>query len=1114
MATQSRVLRAADFVSTGSRWPLLELWVVAVLGLFCNPIAQAAAAPDGPGALSHFDLARKDCVGTAQNTSSKVWFTVANGVLSDVYYPTHDNTNVETLQYVITDGSTFTDIQTRDMTYIVQPLDQPALDCRIIATAKSGKYRITTDYLTDTANNTVVIRSRFEALVGRLSSYRLYVVYNPSINGNGGGGIGGGVGNGGGDFGTVDASSGHSVLVAFDPETTSQAVNRDYAVPVYSALDAAPHFLQVTNGFVGAASDPLVQLDAARTINNPYGEADNGNLVQAAQVDISHGGNFRLALGFGTVAADAVLAAEASLATAFPVLRASFVNGWGAYDAGLKTLPRHIRGVNSTQRRAIVNAYYLNANLLKAAEDKTFPGALQAAASSPWGQAIPADDPSNLYYGSYREIFARDLYQQWTGLMADGDLQTASDAVHFLFYRQQAPDGSMPRNSLANGRPAPDSFNVQLDECSFPIIMANQMGLTDTDLYLNHILPAANFIASHGPDYGVERWEEQGGYSPSTLAAQIAGLIAAADIADANHDPVDAAVWRGVADDWQRSVEGWTVTSNGPLASQPYFIRLSKTGDPNAAISYGVGNGGPTLDQRAVVDAGFLELVRLGVKSASDPAVTASLPVVDASLSVATPNGPGWHRYTGDGYGDVAIDGQPWATTGQGTGHLWPVLSGERAEFALASGDYASALSLLMAMGGAGAGTGLIPEQTWEFADLAASPFGTDPAVASIGFRFGLAAGSSAPLNWAAGQYVRLVQDIANNELVDRPSDTFERYVAHQQAQTSLTVSAPANVSAVSGSPVTVTGTSAPGNTVYLSATNTDQNSLTSTATTLVDASGSFSIPVPVTSGSTVINTVAVSPQGATAHDQRSVDFDFTPGTVLLDATDPEGDDNGPGNYAYPTAGDFHAGAFDITDFKVILSPDQSTVTFKLQVRDLSPTFGSPLGAQLVDVYVRNPAAAAGDTSTAAAFPQRNYSIAANSAWSRLIEVQGFGQSYIDAHGNSAGSIAISANPISRFINFSVPTSSLGGTPGSGWGFTVVLTGQDGFSPDQARAFASTPAPYSLGVCAAASSDPHCTVDPGTVAKAMDVLTPSGVSQAVELDYTLGPVTIQGVFIP
>ena len=186
----------------------------------------------------------------------------------------------------------------------------------------------------------------------------------------------------------------------------------------------------------------------------------------------------------------------------------------------------------------------------------------------------------------------------------------------------------MPRNSLVNGKAAPDSFGTQFDETSYPILMADQFGLTDSALYQNHVKPAASFIISHGPAFGVERWEEQSGYSPSTIAAEIAGLAAAADIAHANGDTASANLWLGVADDWQRSVKGWTVTTNGTLAGHPYFIRLSKTGDPNAAISYNVGNGGPTLDQRSVMDAGFLELARLGELSAHDADIQQTLPVL------------------------------------------------------------------------------------------------------------------------------------------------------------------------------------------------------------------------------------------------------------------------------------------------------------------------------------------------------------------------------------------------------------------------------------------------------------------------------------------------------
>jgi glucoamylase len=357
---------------------------------------------------------------------------------------------------------------------------------------------------------------------------------------------------------------------------------------------------------------------------------------------------------------------------------------------------------------------------------------------------------------------------------------------------------------------------------------------------------------------------------------------------------------------------------------------------------------------------------------------------------------------------------------------------------------------------------------------------------------------------------VRLVRDLAAGRLLEQPANTVLRYVTNQQQQTTLQVTEPQDRTAVPGSPVTVSGTSAAGNTVDVSATNTDANSANTVVTTTAAADGSWSVDVPIEGGTIVLDVVATSPAGATAHQRRTVVFDFTPGTVLLDTGDPTGDDNGPGNYAYPTSTNFQPGAYDIQRFQVL---DNGTeVVFRLQTRDLSPTFGSPLGAQLVDVYVRDPGAAS--TSTAASFPQRNYQIAAGSAWSRLIEVQGFGQRYVDAGGATLGTVTVRANEISRFITFSVPKATLG-QPGPGWGFTVVLTGQDGFSPDQARGFAPTPQEFLFGVCATASADPHCTVDPGTVPKAIDVITPTGVSQADELDYTLHqPVVLQAVTIP
>jgi glucan 1,4-alpha-glucosidase len=1081
--------------------------VVALLGGSAGAVAAAPPPPatDGPGALSHFDLARKDCVGTARNRTSKVWFTVADGVLSDVYFPTNDTTNVETMQYVVTDGATFTDLQTRDMTYTVRAFDDRVPACRVTARAKSGRYEIVTDYLTDPSRNAVVTRARLVPLKGKVKDYKLFVRFDPTLNGNGGGGTG----NGGPDGGDVLRRDGHDVLIGSDPVTATTAANRDYAVPVFSALDADRPFKAVTNGFAGQASDGLTQLDAGHRLTALHPSTDKpGNLVQTAEVDLGRDGAFSLDLGFGTSAGDAASTARAALRTPFGLTAARYAAGWLRYDAGLRR-PQRPRGASPSAWRDILGEYYVSANYVKTAEDKTFPGAVAAAMASPWGQAVSAGDPNTTYFGSYREVFARDLYEAWTALYLAGDEQTARDMTRFLFERQQLPDGSMPRNSLTNGKVAPDSFGTQLDECAYPIVMALAVGLTGKDYYKDHIKPAADFVIAHGPSYGNERWEEQSGYSPSTISAEIAGLVAAAEIADRNGDTASAQVWRGVADEFQRNLKRWTLTTQGTRSPDPYFIRLSKTGDPNAAISYNVGNGGPTLDQRDVIDAGFLEYARLGLLPADDADIVRSLKVVDAVIARDTASGEGFYRYNGDGYGDRSSDGRPWPPSNQGNGHLWPALVGERGQWEVARGDTGAAIARLQAMAAMSSGVGLIPEQAWELDDLPPSPFGTDPTQASIGFVNGKPAGSASALTWSAGQFVRLTLDAAAGRQLDTPAYTTDRYVRHQQGTTDLTVTSPADRTPVEGT-VQVQGTSKPGNRIAITATNTDGDFSSTTVSGTAGDDGTFAIDVPVSGGTTVLNVVATDPAtGGTAREARTVVYDVVPGTLIYTTDDPAGDDHGPGTFQYPTAPDFHDGAYDLEQFQVYDGGEN--IIFRARLRDLTNTFGSPVGAQLLDVFVHVPGAS--PASTAASFASRNYTIAPAGAWSRLIEVQGFGQIYRDAAGTTLGTVSISGNPISRYMTFSVPKASLG-TPASGWGFTVVLHGQDGFSPDQARGFQPTPQDYQFGVCAPGGGAPICSADPSSMPKAMDVLTPAGVDQSAELDPLAGPVVLQPVVIP
>ncbi|MBR7829645.1 glucan 1,4-alpha-glucosidase [Actinospica sp. MGRD01-02] len=1071
--------------------------------------AHAATTPGGPGAASYYDLARKDCLGTAQDSTSKVWYTVADGVLSDVYEPTVDNTNVSTLQYVVTDGSSFTDLQTRDMTYTVAA-DSTGMTCTVTSTDKAHGYALTTTYVTDPLRDTVLMHTTMSALPGKhtnLSALHVYARLDAHANGDGGGGSQ----NAGGNTGVIDASG---VPVVFSTLTSTEAVNRDYAVPTYMALTSTSAGTGSV-GYAGTSSDGLNQLDSSHALTQ-YSEADDGHIV--ATEAVTHGTDFTLALGFGRTQSQAVDTAQTSLRIPFVATQGMYAATWHVYDGKLKPPPAQY-----------ARTYYLDANVLKASEDKTYSGAIVASLASPWGQSVNAGayvGGKAVYFGSYREVFARDLYEAFTGLMADGDVTTARDAARFLLEKQQLSTGEIPRNSLVNGKSAPDTGGDQLDETAYPILMAYETGLgSDSTLWTDHIKPAADWLVSHGPSFGVERWEEQSGYSPSTIAAEIAGLTAASAIARAHGEGADAALYQATADDFQRNIKKWTVTTTGSQSSAAYFIRLSKGGDPNAATTYSLSNGAPSVDQRSVIDGGFQELVRLGELPASDPTFQNSLSVLDKTISVGTPSGTGYYRYgdgaslgSADGYGDCStvnsqtsctVDGQPWPTTDTGTGHLWPVLSGERAESAIAENDTSTARAELNFMMTSASGIGLVPEQVWEDPNLAASPYGSDPTSASIGFVDGQAAGSASPLTWAQAQELRLIVDLGAGKTVDTPQITAARYVTHGAPGTaSVTLTSPSSGSTIEGGSTTVSGTTAPGASVAIETQDTDTASAATTVSTTADSTGAFSATVSVGFGTNVISVAATS-GNSTGFAQTQVVGDVSGGTTVLDVTH-TGTHDGPGTYQYPTASAFVAGSFDINRFQVITANGE--VYLRLTLADLTPTFGATMGAQLLDYYIHDPSATT--TSTAAAYASRNYTIASSDAWSQLIEVQGFASPvWKDASGNAIGTpTAVVASTLTNTITVALPESEFG-TPTSGWTFTIALTGQDGYSPDQARAFTSTAGAYSFGVCASGDTSAICSVDPTTVPKVMDTVTPSGVSQETELNPTLGPVVLEGVTV-
>ena len=1075
------------------------------------PSAGASVAPGTPGTTSYFDLARKDCVGTARDDASKVWFTVADGVLSDTYWPNVDATNVKTLQYIVTDGSTFSDLQTRDMTYQSFP-DASGMACTVVASSSAHHYRIVTTYLADPARDAVLMRTRFEGP----SSDRLYVRLDALAGGTGGGGAT----NGGPNSAQLDNFHGDLVPVAFNENTSTDAVNRSYAVKTYEALESSRGFSSASVGYAGTASDGQQMLDSAHELTR-YDSAPDGHVALTAAVRLDRHQSADLALGFATTDKQALRVAGDAVEQSFDKAWSRYERQWQRYDSRLRR-PTPKLGV------AAARQYYRSVNVVKASEDKTFHGAIAAGLASPWGQAVAANTIANgkpHYFGSYREVFARDLYEAFTGLLVAGDLRTARAATRFLFEDQQQADGSMPRNSLENGKVAPDTGGTQLDETSYPILMDWQSGLAgDRGLYRKHVIPAADFLVSHGPSFGVERWEEQNGYSPSTIAAEIAGLTAAAHIASVNGDARHAAVYQATADDFARNIKGWTVTTTGPRSTSPYFLRLSKAGDPNAATTYNLGNGvQPDVDQRQVIDAGFLELVRLGVLAANDSDVANSVSVVDQVIKRQTQNGPGFYRYgtnpteSADGYGDCfqpslsacKIQGEPWPTTNMGTGHLWPVLSGERGEYDIASSDRTAASALLTAIAKMTSGHYLEPEQVWENADVPASPFGSDPTTASIGFKNGQPVGSASPLTWAEATYARLAIDLGAGRNVETPGIVTDRYVTGgMPGSLPVTITSPTGGTTIDSSSVGVTGTTTAGAKVVAEASGF-LGGAAAIASTTADSSGNWSLTLPVSFGPSTI-TVTATLGGSTGYAQVSVSSSLVPGKTVFSTSDPPNDDNGPGTYAYPTSSDFVAGSFDLTEMQISQTDSDVFITFKF--RTLVPTFGNPFGAQMLDVYVHNPAATS--TSTAPAFTARNYTIAPADAWSERVEVQGFASPvWLDPSNNGVGSAVFVTDDANKSATLELPIAQFGKV-GSGWTFTVALTGQDGFSSDQARGFAETPQEFAFGVCQPGGTSPICSVDPNTVPKVMDTFTPSDVNQSTELDPTRGPVVLHGVTVP
>jgi glucoamylase len=702
------------------------LFILALLNTTLSLPARAQTpnnlAPGAPGKDAQWESAGKEGIGTSASLESKVWFTLQGGMMTEVYYPTVDVANVRALQFIVVspDGRRV-EIESEDTTHSIYVLDSQSLTFYQFNHAKSGAYTISKTYIVDPERHVIQIGVNFVARNN--APYRLYVYYDPSLN----------------NSGMHDSAwTQNGALLSADADKAS-------------ALVCSTGFLETTNGYY-ETSDGLKELRRAGRLANLYARAADGNVVQVARVRqvprVKERAGFYLALGFGKEAGEALKNARASLSRTFGDVRGEYDKGWHDYLSTLRRAPRKYG-----------QQFDMAAMVLKAHEDKTYRGAMVASLSVPWGGGLNANEPNT---GGYHTVWARDLYQVATAFYAMGDKAAAMRALDYLFRIQQKPDGSFPQNSWLDGRPA--GGGLQMDEVAYPLILALQLGRTDNETWVKHVKPAAAFIVKNGPATPQERWEEEAGYSPSTIAAEIAGLVCAAEIARRNNDEAAAKLYLKTADEWARNIERWTATTTGPHAERNYYIRISDDEDPNDGARLEINSNGGTYDEREIVDAGFLELVRLGIRRADDPLIVKSLALVDRLIQIETPNGAAWYRYNHDAYGERPDGGNYDARAGRG--RLWTLLAGERGQYELARGDKEAASARLDAMLNFSNEGLMIPEQVWDRSD---SP---RPL-----FKFGEGTGSATPLAWSMAQFIRLVANIQEGRNLDTPEIVAARYL-------------------------------------------------------------------------------------------------------------------------------------------------------------------------------------------------------------------------------------------------------------------------------------------------------------------------------------------------
>ncbi|HVZ84422.1 MAG TPA: glycoside hydrolase family 15 protein [Terracidiphilus sp.] len=701
---------------------------------------QQGEAFGGPGLPPRWTSSVKDAIGTSYSASSRVWFTCSHGILNEIYHPTIDRAQVRDMEFLVTDGETFAHEEKRDLITSFEYIHPEALGVRYVNRDPDGRYTLTKEIICDPHHSVVLQHVRLEGHADLLPRLRVFALLAPHLDG-------GGAGN---TARAVDIA-GHRMVLAWKNQWSL-------------AMGSSCGFCRVSCGFVGT-SDGWRDVMEHRRMEWEFGSATNGNIAVMGELDMTRTAAedgarvFMVAIGIGEGHHTALQKTVSSLAAPFEDHRNRFITQWHRVAN-----PEWLAAKSGDEGKLMRTSH----NVLLAHEDKTFSGAFVASASIPWGQAKSDDD-----LGGYHLVWTRDMVQTASALLACGRVETARRALVYLACTQQ-PDGGFAQNFWVDGRPY--WGGQQLDEVAFPIILAWRLwqakGVGNMNIF-PFVERAAGYLLRHAPITRQERWEENSGYSPSTLAAVIAGLICAAEIARAHDSNELACAYEEFADWIERHLEEWTVTNDGvlhPEVKRHYMrIRPPEPGDAYMGESAGtetihINNRPPgtqtEFEARAIIDGGFLELVRYGIRRADDPLMIDSLKVVDAVIKRGLPQGPGWLRYNEDGYGQRP-DGGPFE--GWGQGRVWPLLTGERAHYELAAGNDIAALirtyERFATMGQ------MMPEQVWD-----------EPNRPGMRLQLGQPAGSAVPLVWAHAEYLKLLRSAVDGHVFDRIEPVYTRY--------------------------------------------------------------------------------------------------------------------------------------------------------------------------------------------------------------------------------------------------------------------------------------------------------------------------------------------------